>query len=271
MKPSKGYYCVIQYCPDLGRLEAANVGVLLFCPESGVLMARTSPSNRRINTFFGAQGHDWARINEFKKGLKERLEVEHDEIRTLADLERFIAQRANVLQITAPRPMRVEAPEVELDRLYDELVESDVRREERPPLKEKFAERFRQANLERKIRRDIAVHVPILEREVQFDFGFQNGRFNLIQSVRFPDDETSAVAAALGFGVEGKSLFDQENERLGKMQLIVLGTFRQKNEEAVRPTREILTQNGVRLIPAWEFEGLIQEIARTGKDLALAP
>ena len=37
MKPSRGYYCIIQYCPDLGRLEAANIGVLLFCPDRGFL------------------------------------------------------------------------------------------------------------------------------------------------------------------------------------------------------------------------------------------
>jgi len=30
MNPTRGYYCIIQYCPDLGRLEAANIGVLLF-------------------------------------------------------------------------------------------------------------------------------------------------------------------------------------------------------------------------------------------------
>jgi hypothetical protein len=28
MNTSKGYYSLVQYCPDLGRLEAANVGVV---------------------------------------------------------------------------------------------------------------------------------------------------------------------------------------------------------------------------------------------------
>ena len=36
-----GYYSVIQYCPDRSRLEAANVGVLLFVPAGGYLRART--------------------------------------------------------------------------------------------------------------------------------------------------------------------------------------------------------------------------------------
>ena len=33
MTPAKGYYCLIQYCPDQTRLEAATIGVLLFRPE----------------------------------------------------------------------------------------------------------------------------------------------------------------------------------------------------------------------------------------------
>jgi hypothetical protein len=34
MQPIKGYCLLILYCPDLSRLEAANVGVILFCPEA---------------------------------------------------------------------------------------------------------------------------------------------------------------------------------------------------------------------------------------------
>jgi len=33
MTAHKGYYSVVQYCRDRSRLEAANTGVLLFCPE----------------------------------------------------------------------------------------------------------------------------------------------------------------------------------------------------------------------------------------------
>ena len=30
---TKGYYSAIQYCPDRSRMEAANVGVMLLCPQ----------------------------------------------------------------------------------------------------------------------------------------------------------------------------------------------------------------------------------------------
>jgi len=111
MKPTKGYYSLIQYCPDLSRLEAANIGVLLFCPDRSFLMARTAHDNQRIRHFFGSEDHDWAQINSFKKGIEERLEVEHSSISSVDDLEHFIQLRANQIQITAPRPMRVRDPE----------------------------------------------------------------------------------------------------------------------------------------------------------------
>src|SRR5437867_92369 len=122
MKPSKGYYCLIQYCPDLGRLEAANVGVLLFSPERHFLKALTSRANRRIIRFFGSEGHDWVRINSFKQGLEDRIAMEGTEIQSVEQLEKFIAQRANLLQITPPRPMKVLDPDKDLEELYKEFL-----------------------------------------------------------------------------------------------------------------------------------------------------
>jgi hypothetical protein len=123
MNPTKGYFSLIQYCPDLGRLEAANVGVLLFRPEPHFLKARMTRDNSRIIQFFGSEGHDWVRINAFKKGLEDRLALEGPDIQTIEQLEEFIAQRANLLQITPSRPMKVADPEEDLEALFEELLE----------------------------------------------------------------------------------------------------------------------------------------------------
>src|SRR5260370_42102191 len=122
MKPAKGYYSIIQYCPDFSRLEAANIGVLLFCPERCFLKARPARGNKRIKRFFGSEGQDWSRTDSFKIAVEERLDVENGAINTLEDLERFIATRANRLQIAPPRPMQVTDPEKDLDQLFHELV-----------------------------------------------------------------------------------------------------------------------------------------------------
>jgi Protein of unknown function (DUF3037) len=94
----------------------------LFCPERFFLKASMSNNNRRISRFFGKEGHDWVRINSFKKGLADRIAIEGRDILTLEQLEKFIAGRANLLQITPPRPMKVNDPEQDLEELFKEIM-----------------------------------------------------------------------------------------------------------------------------------------------------
>ena len=53
MTPQQGYYSLIQYCPDVSRLEAANLGVVLFCPAIRFLDSRLAPKVDRAKQFFG--------------------------------------------------------------------------------------------------------------------------------------------------------------------------------------------------------------------------
>ncbi len=53
MTPQKGYYSLIQFCPDASRLESINIGVILFCPEMGFLDDKTSSNTRRAEKLVG--------------------------------------------------------------------------------------------------------------------------------------------------------------------------------------------------------------------------
>jgi hypothetical protein len=269
MNASKGYYSLIQYCPDLGRLEAANVGVLLFCPERFFLKALTSGSNARIRRFFRSEGHDWAQIDAIKKGLEDRLQVEHTDIQTLDDLENFIALRANLLQITPPRPMKVVDPEKDLQKLFEELVGGLPRAAPRKHLRTYLAEKFTKAGLNEKIRRDIRVKVPVLEKEMEIPFGYQNGRFNLITPVRFEAaNPESTVATACKYAIEGHELYEHPHPDLGDLQLVVFGKFRAADSESRQRVRRVFDEYAVKLFRTEELPQLIDEIRRTGKVLA---
>jgi hypothetical protein len=266
MSATKGYYSLIQYCPDLGRLEAANIGVLLFCPERHFLKALTTGNNRRIIHFFGSEGHDWARINAFKQGLEDRLAVEGPEIHTLEELEHFIAQRANLIQITAPRPMKVFDALKDLDELFRELIGDVPRRGSTKGLHKLIGERFSSAGLDPKIRRGIKVTVPVWQREVEIPFGFQNGRFNLINPVRFgASDADRSVETACKYAVEGKSLHDNPDPNLGNLQLIIVGKFRQGDQDAPAKVKRVFHEYDVKLYRTTELPQLIDEVRRTGK------
>jgi hypothetical protein len=265
---TKGYYSLIQYCPDLGRLEAANVGVLLFCPERQFLKALTTRNNSRIIRFFGSDGHDWVRINAFKNGLKDRIAIEGAGIKSLEDLQRFIDLRANLLQITPPRPMKVTEPKKDLEALFKEFMGEVTHRTSSKTLRRMVAEKLTTAGLERKIRRDIKVSVPVLQKEVEIPFGFQNGRFNLISPVRFEStNPEQSVITACKYAVEGRSLYENPDPKYGELQLVVVGKFRPKDQDSTARVKRVFQDYGVKLFRTSELPQLIDEIRTTGKDL----
>ncbi|HLK59726.1 MAG TPA: DUF3037 domain-containing protein [Chthonomonadaceae bacterium] len=118
----RGYYSIIQYCPDAARAEVANVGVVLFCPECKFLDARVSERNDRIARFFGRRSFDPEQVNNAKQALVNRLRVERDYFLTPEDLTHFAQTRANEIVLTLPRPMQVEDPVSDLNALFLELV-----------------------------------------------------------------------------------------------------------------------------------------------------
>ncbi|GAB4151576.1 MAG: hypothetical protein Tsb009_27040 [Planctomycetaceae bacterium] len=268
MKPQKGYYSVIQYCPELSKFEVANIGVLLFCPESGFLKAHTSKNNERIRKFFGSKGQDWKRINVLKKSLQDRLQKEQRTIRDLDDLKQFITSRANVIQITPPLPMKVFDPEKDLLELYGRLVGEKTKKKERTALKKLVGRKFIEAGLENKIVSDIKVEVPVLGKEIEIPFGFQNGRFNLINPVRFGASKPQqSFQTACKYAVEGRSLFEHPDPKRGQLQLIVFGEFRPKDNESRTLVRRVLDEHDVKLFSAEELPKLIAEIKQTGKEV----
>jgi hypothetical protein len=97
--------------------------VLLFYPERDILEVRTSRDNPHIRRFLvGEEGHDWVRIDSYKLGIEERLQIEKDQLRTLDDLLDFIEQRADLIPIAPPRPMSVVDPEKDLNQRFHDLV-----------------------------------------------------------------------------------------------------------------------------------------------------
>ena len=118
MEFHKGYYSLIQYCPDPSRLEAANVGVLLLCPALRFVKARLSRDNHRIDKFFGSQ--DWDLVRAQKQAVVERLTADAAHFLTLQDLQDYAGRRANEIQLSPARPLKLRDAEEELERAIRE-------------------------------------------------------------------------------------------------------------------------------------------------------
>ncbi len=262
MNASKGYYCVIQFCPDPSRAEAANIGVLLFCPERRFISARTAGRNTRVRQFFGPDSFDRQQLDAAKRAIEERLQVERDQFRSLDDLERFIDTRANEIIITPPRLIRVVDPERELADLFDELVGGPARREPRQPEIPELDQALRAPRLRARILFDQRVEVPVLGRAINVPYAYRNGRLNLVKPQNFSAEERPATLAAIRLAVEGDLLQRYPEPSGTERRLIVVSAFAGNGD--MTPLRNrvaaILGEYSVRTVPCDAVRAFVDEV-----------
>lgn len=266
MKPTTGYYSLIQYCPDRMRLEAANIGVLLFCPERKYLRARLAGSNRRIDRFFGAEAGDFKQINAMKRMLEHRLSAEADGINDVEGLQRFADLLANEIQITEPRAMLVEEPEVELAQLFEELVGKFIHTEPGPErvLIEKLRLRIDTPRLKAVLKRDLVVKVPVFGNELKVPYAYQNGRLNLIEAHEFNQQrEQDIIRDVLTKAAQGNLIYKHPDAEAGERQLVVVAAFGRAAEQHRNQVETVLRDHHVAFFPESALGDLERQIAET--------
>lgn len=262
MNPKKGWFSIVQFCPDPNRLESANIGVLLFCPALSFLDVRVATDNHRIIKFFGPLKPDWQFVDSFKKGLADRVRRESRRIVDHEQLLDFVDRRANMIRISPPRSIRITEPQKQIDELFAELVGGVARRSART--EGRLAACLEQPGLKQKLYKSVPITVPIDGRQLHVPYAFQNGRFNLIQPVGFQSE--NALQTAYKYAVEGDSLYETEHEDFGRLKLLVVGRFRGKDDENKQIVRRVLANHHVSLFAMDDVGELVNEILVTGKD-----
>lgn len=263
---AKGYYSILQYVPDPERAEGVNVGVLLICPEKRFVGAQASRNNNRIRRVFGSQEIDLRRLSALKEAFEERVEAEAERLKTLEDLQHFIDTRANQLRLTAPRPVKVESPELELVNLFESLVEDrsptelDHVTRAVTEIKRQFRELIKQRGLSEKVEEKVSYDLPALGKTQVYPFGFTNGGPNVVNAVSFEAaDEQATEDRACRMVVEGQDL----NRLAEPVKLNVIGSFRPEQQDRAAHIRHLFEANNISLCTADEIEKLVEEIAAT--------
>ncbi len=118
--PQKGYYSLLQFCPDASRAEAVNVGVVLFCPDVGYRGVLTTKEHRRAEMLFGPESV--VGLDEATAAMRNRIASET--FRNVADFQHFVDTRANSLRLTRPRSVKVFDPDRALRTLFETLVKT---------------------------------------------------------------------------------------------------------------------------------------------------
>ena len=115
----KAFYSVIQYCPDMARMECANVGVVLFIPDDGFLGAKIDQGFVRVRKFFPD-----ANITNLNIAIQAFTNGLHAFEPTKENLQGWIDTRANTLRMTPLRAMTMnDSPDAEVGCLFQVLVE----------------------------------------------------------------------------------------------------------------------------------------------------
>lgn len=116
----KAHYSIIQYCPDRGRDERLNLGLVVLTND-GRLRARYSiQCVRRACSVFDIVYPDDALVAAFARYAVHRIS---EDIKTLDDLKHFADTRANDIRLTAPRHCRIDDMEADFERMFSGMVE----------------------------------------------------------------------------------------------------------------------------------------------------
>lgn len=263
MHAHRGYYSLIQFCPNPSRLEAVNVGVVLFCPELGFLSARTCGDNRRARKIIAREQFDEHALNAAKHAIANRFVADRSAFRSIEDLQAFVERRANALQLTTPRPVKVFDPPRDLDSLFDELVGGVALRvsTKRVPAVPELEALFQRLQREGRAQLNVSLTVPVLGSQLRVPYTYQNGVLNLVKPERFPEDRGKALRIAGQLALHG-DLLRRHQEQLGQpAELIVVASYPECADLGDAPERiaDVLSEYEV---PTVNSAGLRDFIAR---------
>lgn len=262
---ARGFYSVVQYCPDRFRAETVNVGLVLLRPEPHAIRVRMTGNHDRARKLFGVSAAGLKNLKLATFGLKSRIDGGAADLRTADDLTALAASRANDLRLTEPRLAKLEEFDEDFERLFSELVDGHATgtladaspAEVLPPNLAGVFYRLQQA---RKIWKPGMITVPVYKRRLDIPYAYRNGVTNLVKPHVFPATkraETQAATLAVNGDLIRKHPIDGEEQ-----QLIVVST--QETPEQEREISEhvepLFNEYGVRLIRPRNADAYAAEI-----------
>ncbi len=250
----KAYYSLIQFCPDIDRMETVNIGVVLACPERR--SGRAVFDARMVGRHARVAGDDPETLRLSVAGFCQRLEQQLADAQSLEDVRSLGISPVSRLRLTAPREMRVEDFETDMRHLVEDLV--------RPRKVDDFGhhsghgsriaaelkQHFESRKISEAIEQDLKVDVPTHHKPWRIPFGYRNGRYRLVQTADFADlKHRKGRNLASELAVAGSFLYKNPDRNRGEQQLIIVGEFRSVNPRNRDSIETILQDNYVALYP----------------------
>ncbi len=208
MQPRKGHYSLIQFCPDRGRAEAVNVGLVLFVPAERRLEVRMAKTSKRVQQIFGKGAIDPWWLKTVRESFEHGLMTEHRAGRfaSAEDLNRYFATLGNDIIATPARPTQVDDAPASLERLYARFVEAAAVGVEEvmiPTVVKPLDDAFRRLS-DRLVPVRFAQRftIPGYPHQLQADYVYPNGEANLVRLLRIAESPARAFDHAIKLGGE---------------------------------------------------------------------
>jgi len=219
VEPRKGHYSLIQFCPDRGRAEAVNVGLVLFVPAERRLEVRMAQTTRRVQQIFGKGAIDPWWLKTVRESFERGLMTEHRAGRftSAEDLDRYFTTLGNDIIATPARPTQVDDARASLERLYARFVEAvtvGVEEMDIPTVVKPLDDMFRRLH-DRLVPVQFAQRftIPGYPHHVQADYVYPNGDANLVRLLRIGESPARAFDLAVKLG--GESVVVKKHLRVG--------------------------------------------------------
>ena len=266
MSQHKGYYSLVQFCPDPSRLESVNIGVVLYSSSEKKLQVRISPSVQRIRRCFGKQ--DWNLLNRARTAIESQLRSER--FLSIDDLDAYIAKRANIIQLTQPRPMRITDLEADTIALHRRLVEPEPVGTT-PGVLGFLKRRLFEAGVAGLVEKFVSVEIPDIKKSIRVPYAYQNGWFNLISPVQFESDAEAIFSKTGKSAIEGQLLYNERHPSRGEMRLVVVTDFDEKIETSTRNfVKKTFEEHNVLLYSFEDLSPLVEDIKRSAEMLSMS-
>jgi hypothetical protein len=202
VEPRKGHYSLIQFCPDRGRAEAVNVGLVLFVPADRRLEVRMATTSKRVQQVFGKGAIDPWWLKTVRESFERGLRTEHraGRFESAEDLDRYFSTLGNDIIATPPRPTQVEDPHASLDRLFARFVGAATvgsEESEIPAVVKPLHDAFHRLSARVPVQFDQRFTIPGYPHHVLADYVYRNGEANLIRLLRIGESPARAFDQAV--------------------------------------------------------------------------
>lgn len=242
----QGYYSIIQYSEVPERLEFVNIGVVVFSEDEPRVTYRFVTSAKKINKTFNLSLG--AHFGYLKKSIESRLENEFSNRWGEEELNRFIALRSGKVRMTPLKSLLIEELSNTVDELFELLVGEDKPKQRRLRSKTRLKNAFREENVEYLLDDKPEPHRLSTGLTVKPDYGYQNGKYNLIKAVSLNGDTDEALERVAGLAWEGKWL----TEETGNTKLLnVVGDITDQEDVFIKAIRNQMFENKV---PFYSFD-----------------